>query len=37
VTESAPQRPLELALPLLRERAYGGTLVRVHTAVEREA
>ena len=37
VTESSPERPLEIGLPLLRERAYGDTLVRVHGAREREA
>jgi 16S rRNA (guanine966-N2)-methyltransferase len=28
--ESSPKRPLELALPLRTERAYGDTLVRIH-------
>jgi 16S rRNA (guanine966-N2)-methyltransferase len=32
VTESSPERPLALELPLLRERRYGDTLVRVHAA-----
>jgi 16S rRNA (guanine966-N2)-methyltransferase len=36
VIESAPDRPLELALPLLRERRYGDTLIRVHAAAEPE-
>ena len=31
VSESSPERPLALELPLLRERRYGDTLVRVHT------
>jgi 16S rRNA (guanine966-N2)-methyltransferase len=30
ITESAAGRPLELGLPLLREREYGDTLIRVH-------
>jgi 16S rRNA (guanine966-N2)-methyltransferase len=30
ITESAARRPLELGLPLVRERAYGDTLIRVH-------
>jgi 16S rRNA (guanine966-N2)-methyltransferase len=30
ITESAPAAPLELSLPLLRERRYGSALVRVH-------
>jgi 16S rRNA (guanine966-N2)-methyltransferase len=32
VIESSPQSPLTLALPLLRERRYGDTLIRVHAA-----
>ena len=31
--ETAADTPLELELPLLRERAYGDTLVRVHEGV----
>ena len=31
MVETSPQAPLELALPLARERAYGETLVRVYT------
>jgi 16S rRNA (guanine966-N2)-methyltransferase len=30
IVESAARRPLELSLPLLRERRYGGTLVTFH-------
>jgi 16S rRNA (guanine966-N2)-methyltransferase len=30
ITESAARRPLELSLPLLTERRYGDTVVRVH-------
>jgi 16S rRNA (guanine966-N2)-methyltransferase len=30
ITESAAGLPLELRLPLVRERAYGDTLIRVH-------
>jgi 16S rRNA (guanine966-N2)-methyltransferase len=30
VIESSPDRPLPLSLPLLTERAYGDTLIRVH-------
>jgi 16S rRNA (guanine966-N2)-methyltransferase len=32
ITESAVGAPLELGLPLLRERRYGGALVRIHGA-----
>jgi 16S rRNA (guanine966-N2)-methyltransferase len=32
ITESAARRPLELGLPLVRERVYGDTLIRVHSA-----
>jgi 16S rRNA (guanine966-N2)-methyltransferase len=32
VTESDRRRPLELALPLLTERRYGDTLIRIHAA-----
>ena len=31
MVEASPQAPLQLALPLALERAYGDTLVRVHT------
>jgi 16S rRNA (guanine966-N2)-methyltransferase len=31
VVESSPDRPLQLSLPLLTERRYGDTLVRVHS------
>ena len=31
MVETSPAGPLELALPLARERAYGDTLVRVYT------
>ena len=34
ITESAARRPLELTLPVLRERRYGGTLVVFHGAGE---
>ena len=30
MVETSPDRPLELSLPLLTERAYGDTLVRIH-------
>lgn len=30
VAESSPERPLDLALPLLTERTYGDTMIRVH-------
>ena len=30
IVESAVRRPLELSLPIVRERAYGQTLIRVH-------
>jgi 16S rRNA (guanine966-N2)-methyltransferase len=30
ITESGVRRPIDLELPLLRERRYGDTLVRVH-------
>jgi 16S rRNA (guanine966-N2)-methyltransferase len=32
MVESSPKRPLPLNLPLLTERAYGDTLIRVHGA-----
>ena len=32
MVESSPDRPLELSLPLLTERTYGDTLVRVYGA-----
>jgi 16S rRNA (guanine966-N2)-methyltransferase len=31
ITESAARRPLELDLPLVTERRYGDTLIRVHS------
>lgn len=31
ITESASRRPLSLSIPLLAERRYGDTVVRVHT------
>jgi 16S rRNA (guanine966-N2)-methyltransferase len=34
VVESSPDRPLPLSLPLLTERRYGDTLIRVHAAEE---
>jgi 16S rRNA (guanine966-N2)-methyltransferase len=35
IVESAARRPLELSLPLLAERRYGDTVVRVHAATAR--
>jgi 16S rRNA (guanine(966)-N(2))-methyltransferase RsmD len=35
VVESDARRPLELSLPLLRERRYGDTLIRVHGSGDR--
>jgi 16S rRNA (guanine966-N2)-methyltransferase len=35
ITESAAGRPLELGLPLVRERAYGDTVIRVHRQAAR--
>jgi 16S rRNA (guanine966-N2)-methyltransferase len=35
IVESAARRPLDLGLPLLRERRYGDTLVRIHAGSER--
>lgn len=32
VTESSARRPLELSLPLVRERRYGDTTIRLHSA-----
>lgn len=32
VIESSPERPLAIELPVIRERRYGDTLVRVHAA-----
>jgi 16S rRNA (guanine966-N2)-methyltransferase len=32
VAETSPDRPLALELPLLTERSYGDTLIRVHSA-----
>jgi 16S rRNA (guanine966-N2)-methyltransferase len=34
IVESDARRPLELSLPLLRERTYGETLIRVHCREE---
>jgi 16S rRNA (guanine966-N2)-methyltransferase len=34
IVETSARRPLELSLPLLRERRYGGTLVSFHGAPE---
>jgi 16S rRNA G966 N2-methylase RsmD len=28
--ESSPERPLELSLPLVTERSYGDTLIRIY-------
>ncbi len=36
IAECAARRPLELSLPLLRERRYGGTLVTFHGAPEEQ-
>jgi 16S rRNA (guanine966-N2)-methyltransferase len=30
MTESSPDNPLEIELPLLTERAYGDTMIRIH-------
>ncbi len=30
MVESPPARPLELSLPLLTERTYGDTMVRIY-------
>ena len=35
IIESAARRPLELDLPLLTERRYGDTLIRIHARAER--
>jgi hypothetical protein len=35
ITESAARSPLELGLPLLDERRYGDTLIRIHTEAPR--
>jgi 16S rRNA G966 N2-methylase RsmD len=32
VAETSPDRPLAVELPLLTERSYGDTLIRVHSA-----
>jgi 16S rRNA (guanine966-N2)-methyltransferase len=37
IVESAARRPLELSLPLLADRRYGDTVVRVHAANKRAA
>jgi 16S rRNA (guanine966-N2)-methyltransferase len=34
VAETSPARPLPLSLPLLTERRYGDTLVRIHSGEE---
>jgi 16S rRNA (guanine966-N2)-methyltransferase len=34
MAESSPDRPLPLGLPLLTERTYGDTLIRIHTGGE---
>jgi 16S rRNA (guanine966-N2)-methyltransferase len=35
ISESAVRHPLELSLPLLAERRYGDTLIRIHASEER--
>jgi 16S rRNA (guanine966-N2)-methyltransferase len=35
ITESATRRPLRLALPLVRERRYGDTTIRIHAGARR--
>jgi 16S rRNA (guanine966-N2)-methyltransferase len=35
ITESATRRPLRLALPLVRERRYGDTAIRIHAGAGR--
>ena len=35
VSESDRRAPLELALPLRRERRYGDTMIRIHEMTER--
>ena len=35
ICESAARHPLELSLPLLAERRYGDTLIRIHAREER--
>ena len=30
MTESSPERPLDLELPLLTERTYGDTMIRIY-------
>jgi 16S rRNA (guanine966-N2)-methyltransferase len=37
VVETSPDPPLQLALPLLKERRYGDTLIRVHASGGAEA
>jgi 16S rRNA G966 N2-methylase RsmD len=32
VVETSTSRPLEISLPLLKERSYGDTLIRIHAA-----
>jgi hypothetical protein len=35
ITESAARRPLSISLPLLSERRYGDTLIRIHGEMTR--
>ena len=35
IVESDARSPLELSLPVLVERSYGDTLIRVHSGPER--
>ncbi len=35
ILETAARRPMELGLPLLTERRYGDTLIRIHTGESR--
>jgi len=37
VVESSPEQPLELSLPLVTERRYGDTLIRVHGGPRNES
>ena len=34
MVESAPESPVDVGLPLVRERRYGDTLIRIHTTGE---
>ncbi|MGB2852180.1 MAG: hypothetical protein WBC01_10990, partial [Solirubrobacterales bacterium] len=36
VVECSPARPLELSLPLHRERRYGAALIRIYSAAAEE-